>query len=512
MSTPDREEEERLVRERRSKLAGLRAAGFHYAPFRASRDARAGELHALYDARGAEEIEREAVRLAVCGRLMGRRVMGRVAFADLHDVTGRLQLHFARDRTGEDLWRRFTDELDLGDIIRARGRLMKTRKGELSLDVEELELLAKSLRPLPEKHKGLRDPEQRYRRRYVDLLSDPEVRALFVRRSRAVTALRRYLDALGFLEVETPMMHTLPGGAAARPFVTHHNALDLDLYLRIAPELYLKRLIVGGFERVYEINRNFRNEGVSSRHNPEFTMLELYQAYADWNDMMAITEQLLRHTALEVLGETRLPPPPGEGSGAPGAEDEQGLDLGSAFRRCRMDELVAEALGLDSTASLRDPKTLRAFLDTHRLPPPAQAGAGTLLFALFEGLVEARLRHPTFVTHYPAEVSPLAQNDPSDPFFTERFELYIGGRELANGFSELNDPEEQERRFRAQLERKKAGDEEAMAYDADYIRALEYGMPPTGGLGVGIDRWVMALNGVESIREVLLFPLLKPEA
>jgi lysyl-tRNA synthetase class 2 len=505
-SLPD--EEERLVHERRAKLAALRAEGYAYAPFHGARDARASELHALYDARDADDLAREDIVPTLAGRLLGRRVMGRIGFADLHDATGRLQLHLSRDRVGDELWERFVAVLDLGDIVRARGRLMKTRTGELSLDVRELELLAKSLRPLPEKHKGLRDPEQRYRRRYVDLMTNPGVREIFVRRSRAVTAIRRYLDALDFLEVETPMMHTLPGGAAARPFLTHHNALDLTLYLRIAPELYLKRLIVGGFERVYELNRNFRNEGVSTRHNPEFTMLELYQAYAGWQEMMALTEGLLRHTALQVLGSTRLPAAPA--SGGERADAEVGLDLGPPFQRRRMDELVAEALGLDTAESLRDPARLRRWLYVHGIVAPPGSGPGGLLFALFEGRVERRLVAPTFVTHYPVEVSPLAQNDPSDPFFTERFELYLKGHELANGFSELNDPEEQARRFRAQLERRAAGDEEAMAYDADYVEALEYGMPPTGGLGVGIDRFVMALNGVDSIREVLLFPLLKP--
>jgi lysyl-tRNA synthetase class 2 len=510
VSALERDDEERLVRERRHKLAALRGEGFSYAPFTGPRDARAGELHALYDARPSSDLEREAVTLALCGRVMGRRVMGRIGFADLHDATGRLQLHVARDRTGEDLWRRFTDVLDIGDIVRARGRLMKTRTGELSLDVRELETLAKNIRPLPEKHKGLRDPEQRYRRRYVDLMTHPGVRELFVRRSRTVTALRRYLDALDFVEVETPMMHTIAGGAAARPFATHHNALDLTLYLRIAPELYLKRLVVGGFERVYEINRNFRNEGVSTRHNPEFTMLELYQAYAGWQEMMTLTEQLLRHAALQVLGGTRLPSPRPTALEPERPGEDERMDLAAPFGRRRMDELVAEALGLDSAAPLRDARRLRGFLEERRLPIPPKPEAGHLLFALFEELVESGLRAPTFVTHYPVEVSPLAQIDPADPSFTERFELYLGGRELANGFSELNDPEEQERRFLHQRERRAAGDEEAMEHDRDYIEALEYGMPPTGGLGVGIDRLVMALSGVESIREVLLFPLLKP--
>lgn len=499
----DPHDEERIIRERRAKLAALRAEGFTFSPFRGARDARAGELHAHFDGRSAEELQRESIRLTLCGRVMGRRVMGGIAFLDLHDETGRIQLHVVRSRLPPETWRLIVKTVDIGDIVSAAGSLMKTKAGELSLDVSGFDLLVKNIRPLPEKHHGLRDPEQRYRRRYVDLMVNPRARALAVLRSQTVATIRRYLDTLGFLEVETPMMHVIPGGATARPFVTHHHALDLTLYLRIAPELYLKRLIVGGFERVYEINRNFRNEGISSRHNPEFTMLELYQAYTDWVGIMDLTEHLLRHTARTVLGVTRLPPR--------SVDSEPTVDLAPAFARRRMDELVAERLGLDSTTALRERSSLARFSEQRGIPFTDRDGAGRLLSNLFESLVEPTLVQPIFVTHYPLEVSPLAQVDPNDPFFTERFELYLHGRELANGFSELNDPEDQERRFRAQLAELERGDEEAMHYDADYIEALEYGMPPTGGLGIGIDRLVMALGGAESIREVLLFPLLKPE-
>src|SRR5690606_8677328 len=392
---------------------------------------------------------------------------------------------------------------DLGDILGARGKVMKTKTGEVSVAVEELELLVKSLRPLPEKWHGLTDPEIRHRQRYVDLIVNEHSREVFMKRTRIVQTIRRFLDALDFLEVETPMMHPLPGGAAARPFETHHRALDVKLYLRIAPELYLKRLLVGGFERVYEIGRAFRNEGLSTRHNPEFTILELYQAYADYEDMMALTERLVRETARALLGRTDI------------EYQQERFDLGAPFPRVRLEDTLLEIGGFDGALAndgLRDRTVLSALCERHGIEVHAEDGAGKLQLELFEKLVEAKLRGPIFVTHYPAEVSPLARRSDGDPFLTDRFELFIGGREIANGFSELNDPEDQAARFRAQAEAKARGDEEAMVYDEDYIRALEYGMPPAGGLGIGVDRLVMLLTDSASIRDVLLFPHLKPES
>jgi len=490
--------EHALIAERRRKLEAQRAAGEAYAnDFR--RNAQAGDLHLAFGALDEEALEREAIPVAVAGRMMAKRVMGKASFARLEDASGAIQLFMQRDALPEGLYAAFKS-WDLGDLVAVEGTLFKTKTGELSVKASAARLLSKCLRPLPEKYHGLADTETRYRQRYLDLVMNPDSRAVFRLRSRMITLMRGYLDARGFLEVETPMMQPIPGGANARPFVTHHNALGVDMYLRIAPELYLKRLVVGGFERVYEINRNFRNEGLSTRHNPEFTMLELYQAYVDQVAMMDIAEDLLRTLAVGLTGAAKLP--------WQGAE----IDMGPAFRRVALEELVLEANPTLDPARARDAGYLRQFAAELGVHFEQGWGAGKLLLELFDKTVEASLQQPTFVTGYPLEVSPLARCRDADPFLTDRFELFIAGRELANGFSELNDPEEQARRFRAQVDQKAAGDEEAMFYDADYVRALEYGMPPAGGLGIGVDRLAMLYADQASIRDVLLFPQMRPES
>ncbi len=430
---------------------------------------------------------------------MVKRVMGGSSFVKIQDRSGQIQLLLRRDRIGEATYAEFK-KWDVGDIVGASGELIKTKTGELSVDVASVRLLAKSLRPLPEKWHGITDQELKLRQRYVDLIMSEEAREVFRKRSALVRFIRAYLDALDFTEVETPMMQPIPGGAAARPFVTHHNALDATLYLRIAPELYLKRLLVGGFERVYELSRVFRNEGLSTRHNPEFTMLELYQAYATQRDIMALTENLVRNAALALVGDT--------------AFEYQGerVDLGPRFAEITVEGAVQSANPELRPENIRDRAVLASVCVQKGFEVRPEWGSGKLLFELFERTVEATLRGPVFVTQYPAEVSPLARCNDADPFLTDRFELFVAGRELANGFSELNDPEDQAARFRAQVDAKAQGDEEAMFYDADYIRALEYGMPPAAGLGVGIDRLAMLLTNSPSIRDVLLFPQLKPEA
>ncbi len=493
-------DENRLIAERRNKLEALRAEGNAY-PNDFRPDAFAGDLQAEYadpeqwNAAGLEAVGR---RVRVAGRLMAKRVMGKASFVQLRDHSGDIQL-FLQQSTLGDVYERFKS-WDIGDIIAAEGVLMRTKTGELSVKAELLRLLTKSLRPLPDKWHGLADVEQRYRQRYVDLIVNEESRAVFRLRSRVISHLRHYLDERRFLEVETPMMHPIPGGATARPFVTHHNALDMDMYLRVAPELYLKRLTVGGFDRVYEINRNFRNEGVSTRHNPEFTMLELYQAYASYTEVMDITEGMIQSAARAVCQKSLF------------NWEGNEIDLAQPFRRWRLDEAVRHHNPEISAADLRDLAAMQAHCRRLGIHIKTEYGCGRLLLEIFERSVEPSLIQPTFITAYPTEVSPLARASDADPELTDRFELFINGKELANGFSELNDPDDQEARFRAQVAQKDAGDAEAMHFDADYIRALQYGLPPTGGLGVGIDRLVMLLAGVPSIRDVLLFPYMRPEA
>jgi lysyl-tRNA synthetase class 2 len=495
-------DENRLIAERREKLHALREQGIAF-PNDFKVDSFAGDLQAEFadkDVHTAEAVEAAARRVKMAGRIVLKRVQGKVSFVQLQDFSGRIQLFIHASTVGE-VYEAFKG-WDMGDIVGAEGVLMRTRTGELSVRVDQLRLLTKSLRPLPDKHHGMADVEQRYRQRYVDLIVTEEARRTFMLRSRIIGTMRQWLEAPSrrFMEVETPMMHVIPGGATARPFVTHHNALDLDLYLRVAPELYLKRLVVGGFDRVYEINRNFRNEGVSTRHNPEFTMLELYQAYATYHEIMDLTESVIRDTAQAVLGTTQL-----EWDGAT-------IDVGPAFRRWRMEDAVLEHNPEIRREELRDREAMAAHAKRLGVQVKPGYGWGKLLLEIFEKTVEHTLVQPTFITDHPVEVSPLARESDTDKGITDRFELFVGGKEIANGFSELNDPEDQAARFQAQVDAMDAGDDEAMHFDADYIRALEVGLPPTGGLGIGIDRLVMLLTGSSSIRDVLLFPYMRPEA
>jgi lysyl-tRNA synthetase class 2 len=489
-------DENALMAERRAKLARLREGGIAF-PNDFRRDALAADLHAAYEGRSDEWLAANPVRVRVAGRMMFKRLMGKASFAKLQDGSGQIQAYLQADSLGPayDAFKGW----DVGDIVAAEGPLMRTRAGELSVRAESVRLLVKSLRPLPDKWHGLADTETRYRRRYVDLIVSEQSRRVFQVRSQVVRFLRAFLDALGFLEVETPMMQPIPGGAVARPFVTHHNALDQDMYLRIAPELYLKRLVVGGFERVYEINRNFRNEGLSTQHNPEFTMLELYQAYADCEDFMKLVERMMSGLAESVAGSLSV------------SYQGRTIDFSTPFARRSVEEAVAGANPRLDRARLRDAAYLRAHAATLGLDPGKDEGAGALQMAIFEKTAEATLAQPTFIHSYPTEVSPLSRQRDTDPFVTDRFEFFVDGRELANGFSELNDPEDQAERFREQVRRRSGGDEEAMYYDADYVRALEYGMPPAAGLGVGIDRLVMLLTDSPSIRDVLLFPQMRHE-
>ncbi|MCG5530911.1 lysine--tRNA ligase [Halorhodospira halochloris] len=490
-------DENKLIAQRRSKLGELRERGIAF-PNDFRRDSLAGKLHEAYGEYDAEHLKQTGVRVTVAGRMMTQRVMGKASFAHIKDMSGQIQLYVRRDDLPEGLYKDFKG-WDLGDIVGASGLLFRTQKGELSIHCDDIRLLTKSLRPLPEKWHGLTDAETRYRQRYVDLMVNDTSRQVFILRTRIVAALRRYLDGQGFMEVETPMMHPIPGGAAARPFITHHNALGRDLYLRIAPELYLKRLIVGGFESVYEINRNFRNEGVSTRHNPEFTMLELYQAYADHRDLMALTERLLRHLALEVVGSSTI------------SWQGQDIDFAASFERLTLSEAILRYNPQLGVEDLKDRERAAAAAQACGIEVKPTDGLGRIITNLFEETAEGNLVGPAFVTDYPKEVSPLARPRDDDPFFTERFELIVAGREIANGFAELNDPEDQAERFKAQAAELAAGDHEAMHYDADYIRALEYGMPPTAGEGIGIDRLAMLLCGCESIRDVIMFPAMRPE-
>jgi lysyl-tRNA synthetase class 2 len=486
------------IKNRRAKRAELAALGVEPFPHDFDHDLEPSGVVARYSDKSAEELEALALDLRVPGRVRAHRGHGKLMFLDLSDGRDRIQL-FIRLNQLSDLARAVLERVDLGDYLGAAGRLIRTKTGELSLDVRDLTLLAKALRPLPEKWHGLADVEARYRMRYLDLVANPESRTVFEARARIVSGIRRFLDTRGFLEVETPMMQPIAGGAVARPFMTHHNTLDLDLYLRIAPELYLKRLLVGGLHRVYEINRNFRNEGISTQHNPEFTMLEFYWAYADYEDLIVLTEELLVELATTLHGEAAI-----VWKGEP-------ISLARPFARYTMAEAITHFAGvsahhLDTAAGLTAELTARGIA----LPPvPAY---GHLLAALFEATVEEHLTVPTFITDHPVEISPLSKVSRRDPRFTERFELYLGGMEIANGFSELNDPDVQAERFRSQLAAREAGDDEAHRFDADYVRALEHGMPPAGGEGIGIDRLTMLLTDSPSIRDVILFPLLRPLA
>jgi lysyl-tRNA synthetase class 2 len=490
-------DENKLIAQRREKLNNLREGGIAF-PNDFRRNVLSGELHAEYDEKDNTFFEQEPLRVAIAGRMMAKRVMGKASFAQLQDMSGRIQIFVQRDDLPEGVYQQFKT-YDVGDIVGAEGELFKTRTGELTVKVDSIRLLTKSLRPLPEKFHGLTDQEIRYRQRYVDLIMNEPVRETFRIRSRIVNYIRQYLEGLGFLEVETPMMQAIPGGAAARPFATHHHALDMQLFLRIAPELYLKRLVVGGFERVFEINRNFRNEGLSTRHNPEFTMLEFYEAYATYNDLMDHTEELLRGMAMEIMGTTII--------------EYQGdsYDFGSPFTRMSVKESILHYNPDLEEAQLDDLESARKVAEGLDIPLKDSYGLGKVQIEIFEKTVEHRLMNPTFITAYPTEVSPLARRNDENPFVTDRFEFFVGGREIANGFSELNDYEDQAERFRQQVEGKEAGDEEAMHFDADYIRALEHGLPPTAGEGIGIDRLVMFFTDSPSIRDVLLFPHMRPE-
>lgn len=485
------------LQQRKNKLQELRSKGNAF-PNDFRREQLAANIHAQYDGFDAETLEQQHIVVQVAGRIMMRRVMGKASFVHLQDMSGKIQLYIRK----EDLPSGEYDEFlnwDMGDIIGATGIVFKTRTGELSVKTSGIRLLTKALRPLPDKWHGLTDQEVRYRQRYLDLIVNEKSRHVFKTRVQTLQLIRDFFNARDFLEVETPMMHVIPGGAAARPFVTHHNTLDMELYLRIAPELYLKRLVVGGFERVYEINRNFRNEGLSTRHNPEFTMIEFYQAYADYTDMMDITEELLRMLAQTILGTTQLP------------YQGQVFDFGKPFERLTIPQSIAKYNHDISADVLADRNKLAAYMKLKGYPVEEIWGLGRLQFELFEHTVEEKLLDPTFITEYPTEVSPLARKNDKNPEVTDRFELFVGGREIANGFSELNDPEDQAERFRAQVASKDAGDLEAMHYDADYIRSLEHGLPPTAGEGIGIDRLVMLLTDSPSIRDVILFPHMRPE-
>ncbi|MEM7027543.1 MAG: lysine--tRNA ligase [Pseudomonadota bacterium] len=492
MNMTDSNENE-LIAQRREKLTQLRESGQAFQnDFR--RENFSAELQKQYGDQTKEELEAAAIQVSLAGRMMTRRVMGKASFAHIQDMSGQIQLYVRRDDLDEGVYNEQFKKWDIGDIVGATGVLMKTNKGELSVHVNTIRLLTKSLQPLPEKYHGLTDQESKYRQRYVDLIMNDDTRQTFFIRSRIIEFIRHYLKQENFLEVETPMMHVIPGGATARPFITHHNTLDMDLYLRVAPELYLKRLIVGGFERVFEINRSFRNEGLSPRHNPEFTMLEFYQAYADYEDLMNLTEDMLRKMTMELFGQHKI------------EYQESDYDFSQSFLRMTLVEAIQKFNADITNDILQSIEQLRSYADTLGIHIEESYGLGKLQLEVFEATVEEKLIEPTFITHYPTEVSPLARLNDNDSFVTDRFELFIGGREIANGFSELNDPEDQAARFQKQVAEKDAGDQEAMHYDDDYITALEYGMPPTAGEGIGIDRLCMLLTNSPTIRDVILFP------
>ena len=500
-------DENHVILERREKLKAIRetakanqGAAF---PNDFKPQHKAADLHAQYGAFEKEALEPLAVQVVVAGRMMLKRVMGKASFATIQDGSGqtaggRIQLYIARDEIGEATYESFK-HWDLGDILGATGKVFKTKTGELSIHVSEIKLLTKSLRPLPEKFHGLADQEMKYSPRYVDLMTSEETSATFIARSKVVSAIRNFMIQNEFLEVETPMLHPIPGGASAKPFITHHNALDMQMFMRIAPELYLKRLVVGGFERVFEINRNFRNEGLSVRHNPEFTMMEFYAAYTDYQWLMDFTEQCIRAAAIAARGTAVL------------SYDGKEVDLSKPFERLTIVEAIQKYAPEYSLAQLNDAQFLRADLYKRGIKVFEHAGLGSLQLSLFEETAESQLWQPTYIIDYPVEVSPLARASDKNPEITERFELFITGREMANGFSELNDAEDQAARFHAQMKAKEAGDQEAMYYDADFIRALEYGMPPAGGCGIGIDRLVMLITDSPSLRDVILFPHMRAE-
>ncbi|CAB1274881.1 lysine--tRNA ligase [Candidatus Nitrosacidococcus tergens] len=486
------QEESTLIAQRKAKLTEIRNQGNPF-PNDFRKNATAKKLYEKYGSKNAETLAVDSIKVKIAGRMMTRRVMGQASFAHIQDMSGKIQIYVRKDSLSENAYQEFK-QWDLGDIIGAEGILMKTKSGELSIRVEYLQLLTKSLRPLPEKFHGLTNQEIRYRQRYLDLIMNESTREVFQRRSHIISYIRNYLAHQGFLEVETPMMQMTPGGALARPFVTFHNALDLELFLRIAPELYLKRLVVGGFEKVFELNRNFRNEGLSTRHNPEFTMVEFYQAYASYEDLMDFTESMLRGLTQTVLGSSQV------------TYQGESYDFGNPFNRMTLKESI---LHFNSQINAKDLESLESAQKVARsldIPIQKSCGLGKVQLEIFEKTVESKLKEPTFITAYPTEVSPLARRNSTDSFVTDRFEFFVGGWEIANGFSELNDAEDQASRFQDQLKDREAGDQEAMQFDEDYIQALEYGMPPTAGEGIGIDRLVMLLTDSPSIRDVLLFP------
>ena len=485
-----------LIKQRRSKLEELRNRGNAY-PNSFRRDSLSQDLKDQCEGVSKEDLEAKEMTVSVAGRIMLQRIMGKASFITLQDMKGQIQAYVRSNDLPEGQYDDFKT-WDLGVIVGIKGKLFLTKTGELTVNAESIEMLTKSLRPLPEKHSGLVDTEQRYRKRYLDLITNPESLEVFKKRSQIITAIREYFIDNEYQEVETPMMHSILGGAAAKPFATHHNALDMDLYLRIAPELYLKRLMVGGIEKVFEINRNFRNEGLSTKHNPEFTMLEYYTAYADYNDQMSFIEDLLKVVSEKVLGTSKI------------EQDGTSYDFSKSFERISLKDSVAQKLSAEPT-SLDNRDFLLETAKKYKIEDLDNLSDGKILFELFEELVEEELMHPTFVTGYPKDVSPLSRSSDDDPSVVDRFELFIGGKEIANGFSELNDPDDQAERFREQVEQKSKGDEEAMEFDSDYVEALEYGLPPCAGVGIGIDRLVMLLTGVKSIRDVLLFPQMKPK-
>ena len=485
-----------LLALRRAKLDDLRSKGNAF-PNDFRRDALTEDLHAAYDSVDKDKLESKEVHVSVAGRVMLQRVMGKASFITIQDLTGQIQAYIKADNLGAETYKEFK-KWDLGDVVGLKGKLFKTKTNELTVEANKVFLLTKSLKPLPEKHAGLVDTEQRYRKRYLDLLTNPESFEVFKKRSKILSEIRNIFIEEGFLEVETPMMHPIPGGATARPFQTHHNALDMDLYLRVAPELYLKRLVVGGIEKVFEINRNFRNEGLSTKHNPEFTMLEFYTAYADYEDQMDFMESLIRTLAERVVGKTVI------------EQNKKKYDLSKPFQKLTLVDSIVKYLGVKKD-QLEERKELEKIANKLELENIKDSSDGKIQLEIFEKGVESELDKPTFIVGYPKDVSPLSRSQDDNPDYVDRFELFIGGKEIANGFSELNDPDEQAERFKQQVKQQDSGDKEAMGYDEDYVEALEYGLPPCAGVGVGIDRLVMLFTGVMSIRDVLLFPQLKPK-